>query len=68
MPESNPNLGKMPVDKATYEWIAANDPDRLASVYNWQDARAELLWRLNAWAQGKNPGEPVCWPGVRGFR
>ena len=30
--------------------------------------KAELLWRLNSWARGEYPGEPVNWPGERGMR
>jgi len=65
---SNPNLGKMPVTQATWDWMSENTPEALAGVYNVNDQRAELLWRVNAWAQGKYPGEPMNWPGLKGFR
>lgn len=67
MSEANPNLGKTPVTAATYEWMRENTPEALNGVYNVNDQQAELQWRLNAWAKGKNPGEPVNWPGLRGF-
>lgn len=68
MSESNPNLGKLPVSAATYQWMQENTPEALDGVYNVNDQRAELLWRVNAWAQGKYPGKPVNWRGEEGFR
>lgn len=65
---SNPNFGKMPVTAATWDWMAEHTPEALKGVYNMNDQRAELLWRVNAWVQGRFPGEPVNWAGLRGFK
>jgi hypothetical protein len=44
-------------------------------VGNWAGAaqraleapKKELLWRLNERVQGRDPGDPVNWRGIRGF-
>lgn len=61
---ANPNLGKMPVSKRFYDYLAESVPSALADVYNYEDQQAELLWRLNARLQGKDPGVPVNWRGL----
>lgn len=38
-----------------------------ARIMRLSSPRSELLWRLNERAKGRNPGEPVNWPGLRGM-